>query len=286
MKLLVTGAHGFTGQHFVTRARACGHEVVALTANLNDVAALKAEVARIVPEAVVHLGGISFVGQAVVSAFYDVNVIGTLNLLEALVALPKPPRTVLLASSANVYGNCEQSPITEDQVPAPVNHYAMSKLAMEHLARTYQDRLPLFFVRPFNYTGPGQSPSFVIPKLIAHFSRHAPAVELGNLNVEREFNDVRFVCEVYLRLLEKAKPGEVYNVCSGNPVTLTAVLALLEQISSHQLQVNVNPAFVRDNEVHRLCGSPAKVIGVVGEIPVPILHETLCWMLEQAAADI
>lgn len=283
MRLLVTGANGFTGRHFVTSARACGHEVVAMQVNLNDRDALKQEVAQVAPEAVVHLAAISFVGHADASAFYDVNVIGTLNLLDALATLAQPPRSVLLASSANVYGNCEQSPITETQLPAPVNHYAMSKLAMEYMARTYLDRLPLFFVRPFNYTGPGQAESFVIPKLVAHFARRAEAVELGNLDVEREFNDVRFVCEAYLQLLEKAKPGEVYNVCTGNPVTLKSVLALLSQITGHQLQVKVNPAFVRNNEIHRLCGSPATLVGVVGEISLPSLQDTLRWMLEQTS---
>lgn len=283
MRLLVTGANGFTGRHFVTSARACGHEVVALQADLNDRDALKQEVAHVAPEAVVHLAAISFVGHAVASAFYDVNVIGTLNLLDALATLAQPPRSVLLASSANVYGNCEQSPITEAQLPAPVNHYAMSKLAMEYMARTYLDRLPLFLVRPFNYTGPGQAESFVIPKLVAHFARRAEAVELGNLDVEREFNDVRFVCGAYLQLLEKAKPGEVYNVCTGKPVTLKSVLALLSQIMGHQLQVKVNPAFVRNNEIHRLCGSPAKLHGVVGEISLPSLPDTLRWMLEHAS---
>lgn len=283
MKLLLTGSDGFTGRHFVASARACGHEIVALQANLNDRDALLQEVAQVAPEAVVHLAAISFVGHADASAFYDVNVIGTLNLLDALAALAQPPRSVLLASSANVYGNCEQSPITEAQPPAPVNHYAMSKLAMEFMARTYLDRLPLFFVRPFNYTGPGQAESFVIPKLVAHFARRAEAVELGNLDVEREFNDVRFVCEAYLQLLEKAKPGEVYNVCTGKPVTLKSVLALLSQITGHQLQVRVNPAFVRNNEIHRLCGSPAKLVGVVGEVTSPSLSDTLRWMLEAAA---
>src|SRR5690606_29793103 len=139
---------------------------------------------------------------------------------------PQRPRSVLLASSANVYGNTECSPIAETQPPAPVNHYAMSKLAMEHMARTYADRLPLFFTRPFNYTGPGQDASFVIPKLVTHFARRAPAVELGNLDVEREFNDVRFVCEAYLSLLQKAVPGEVYNICTGAPLTLRAVIDL------------------------------------------------------------
>lgn len=282
MKLLVTGADGFTGRHFVVAARDGGHDVVALQANLNDKAALLAEVAQVAPDAVVHLAAISFVGHADASAFYNVNVIGTLNLLDALVALPQSPRSVLLASSANVYGNCEQSPITEAQPPAPVNHYAASKLAMEHMARTYADRLPLFFVRPFNYTGPGQDPSFVIPKLVAHFARRADALELGNLDVEREFNDVRFVCAAYLQLLQKATPGEVVNICTGKPVTLKAVLALLSQITGHQLQVKVNPAFVRANEIHRLCGSPAKLVSVAGELESPALEDTLRWMLEAA----
>ena len=88
---------------------------------------------------------------------------GTINLLDALCALPICPSKVVLASSANVYGNCAVSPIKEDQPPAPVNHYAMSKLAMEHMARTFASRLPIVITRPFNYTGPGQRSNFLIP---------------------------------------------------------------------------------------------------------------------------
>ena len=286
MKLLVTGARGFTGRHFVASACVRGHEVHVLQANLHERDALRAEVAAAAPDAVVHLAAISFVGHADASAFYDVNVIGTLNLLDALAGLAQPPRRVLLASSANVYGNCEQSPITEAQPPAPVNHYAMSKLAMEFMAQNYLGRLPLFFVRPFNYVGPGQAGAFVIPKLVAHFTRRADTVELGNLDVEREFNDVRFVCEAYLRLLECAAPGEVYNVCTGNPVTLKSVLDLLSQITGHHLEVKVNPAFVRNDEIHRLCGSPAKLLGSVGQIALPTLRETLDNMLEHAALGV
>jgi len=279
LKLLITGAHGFTGQHFVKAARDYGYEVTELQADLKDCDAVRQQVAQAAPEAVVHLGAISFVGHADPGAFYNVNVIGTLNLLDALAALAQPPRNILLASSANVYGNCAQSPITEEQPPAPVNHYAMSKLAMEYMARTYLDRLPLFFVRPFNYTGPGQAESFIIPKLVAHFARRAEIVELGNIDVEREFNDVRFVSEAYLQLLEKSVPGEVYNICSGKPVTLKSVLELLGQITGHYLQIKVNPAFVRSNEIHRLCGSPAKLHGVVGDLALPALQDTLQWML-------
>jgi nucleoside-diphosphate-sugar epimerase len=282
LKLLVTGASGFTGKHFVKAAHDYGHEVIAFEADLRDCDAVKQQVLLAAPEAVVHLAGISFVGHADPCAFYHVNVIGTLNLLDALTALTQPPRGILLASSANVYGNCEQSPITEEQSPAPVNHYAMSKLAMEYMARTYLDRLPLFFARPFNYIGPGQRESFVTPKLVAHFVQRAESVDLGNLDVEREFNDVRFVCEAYLQLLDKAVPGEVYNICSGKPIALKSVFDLLSQITGHHMQIKLNPAFVRNNEINRLYGSTEKLYRLVGDIPLPPLQDTLHWMLRVA----
>jgi len=266
-------------------AQAAGHQVIPLTADLTDKTAVRYEIAVANPEVVVHLAAISFVGHADLRAFYDVNVIGTLNLLDALVNLPERPQRILLASSANVYGNTEQSPITEDQPPAPVNHYAMSKLAMEYMARTYQDRLPLFFVRPFNYTGPGQVESFLIPKLVTNFARKSPVVDLGNLDVAREFNDVAFVCEAYLRLLKDAVPGEVYNICTGTPVTLRTVIELLKQVTAHEIEVKVNPDFVRSNEIKILYGDPAKLVCAVGEIPLVSLQETLGSMLKHVVQE-
>ncbi len=280
MKILLTGAAGFTGLFFKSAAEAAGHQVVALQANLTDKAAVAAEVLQAAPDAVVHLAAISFVGHADDTAFYGVNVVGTMNLLSALAALPTKPRCVLLASSANIYGNCDASPITEEQPAAPVNHYAMSKLAMEHMALTYLDRLPIVITRPFNYTGPGQAPQFLIPKLVSHFARKAERIELGNLHVEREFNDVRMVCDAYLRLLDKGVAGEAYNVCSGQPYTLQHVIATLEQLTGHRMDVQVNPAFVRANEVHRLCGSTDKLLACTGPVVAYGLEDTFRWMLE------
>lgn len=286
MKILLSGADGFTGRPFAIAARAAGHDVVALKANLTDEAAVSQEVALVTPDAVVHLAAISFVGHADNSAFYTVNVVGTTNLLSALAALPQRPKRVLLASSANVYGNCEASPITETQAPAPVNHYAMSKLAMEHMALTYANRLNVIFTRPFNYTGPGQSPSFVIPKLVAHFASAAPSISLGNLAVEREFNDVEMVCNAYLALLNYGRPGEAYNVCSGQTYTLQQVIDMLSRITGHTMHVEVNPAFVRANELHRLCGSPAKLQSLLdahgAKLQHPPLEQTLQRMLAAA----
>ncbi len=285
MKILLTGAAGFTGLFFKSAAEAAGHQVVALQADLTDRAAVAAEVLQAAPDAVVHLAAISFVGHADDTAFYGVNVVGTMNLLAGLAALPVKPRKVLLASSANIYGNSDASPITESQPAAPVNHYAMSKLAMEHMAWTYLDRLPIVITRPFNYTGPGQAPQLLIPKLVSHFVRRAPAIELGNLHVEREFNDVRMVCDAYLALLGKGVAGEAYNVCSGQPYTLQHVIGLLSEITDHEMEVRVNPAFVRSNEVHRLCGSPDKLLACTGPLQVPTLEDTLRWMLAVSAED-
>jgi nucleoside-diphosphate-sugar epimerase len=283
LKILLTGAAGFTGLFFKVAAEAAGHHVVALQANLTNKAAVAAEVLAVAPEAVVHLAAISFVGHADDTAFYGVNVVGTTNLLAALAALPAKPNKVLLASSANIYGNCDASPITETQAPAPVNHYAMSKLAMEHMAWTYLDRLPIVITRPFNYTGPGQAPQFLIPKLVSHFASKAEQIELGNLHVEREFNDVRMVCGAYMALLAHGVPGEVYNVCSGQPFTLQHVIDTLVRLTAHTMEIKVNPSFVRANEIHRLCGSPDKLHNLykrnVDNLNLLTLDETLQWML-------
>lgn len=279
MDILLTGAEGFTGRHFTQQAEAEGHTVIPLKADLREPRALKQEIQALEFSHVVHLGAISFVGHGEALGFYDVNVLGTLHLLEALIETHKSPR-VLLASSANVYGNAIHSPILETQVLAPVNHYAMSKVAMELLARNYLDRLDLFFTRPFNYTGPGQDLSFLIPKLVHHFQTRQPLIELGNLDVEREFNDVRMVCTAYLRLLDHGERAETYNVCSGIGHSLRSVITELGELSGHTIEVQVNPAFVRPNEIKRLVGHPTKLLACVGPLTFPRLNETLAWMLE------
>jgi len=283
LKILLTGAQGFTGRHFARAAAAAGHEVAPLNANLLDVRALEMEVSNLQPEAVVHLAGISFVGHAYDRAFYDVNLFGTLNLLDALCRQDQSLNCVLLASSANIYGNCDASPIAESQPPSPVNHYAMSKLAMEYMARTRLPQLPIVVTRPFNYTGPGQGDSFLIPKLVNHFAQRATTIDLGNLDVEREFNDVRTLCDAYLRLLQRGVPGETYNVCSGIPYTLLHILDALKRLTGHRMDTRVNPAFVRPNEVHRLCGNPQKLVSTIGELALRDLDDTLSWMLADAS---
>jgi nucleoside-diphosphate-sugar epimerase len=281
LHILLTGAQGFTGLHFSRIAALAGHQVTPLKANLLDPIALMTEISIVRPDTVVHLAGISFVGHQDDHAFYDVNLFGTLNLIDALKRTADTLQCVLLASSATVYGNSPESPIAETQPPDPINHYAMSKLAMEHMARSHAGKLPLVFVRPFNYTGPNQLESFLIPKMVRHFLQRAPYIELGNLQVEREFNDVRMVCDTYLRLLQHGRPGETYNVCSGTTHSLGEVLKVLSRLTGHTMDVRVNPAFVRANEIHRLCGNPRKLESAIGPLTRWDLDETLAWVLSE-----
>lgn len=288
MRILLTGASGFTGRHFQQNATQAGHEVVPLHANLTDSASLQQEVRAAGPvDAVVHLAAISFVGHANDAEFYAVNTVGTTHLLASLAALPAAdrPGKVLVASSANVYGNCRQSPIAETQPPAPINHYGASKLAMEHMAKTFLDKLPVVITRAFNYTGPGQTASFLIPKLVEHFQRRAPVVELGNTQVEREFNDVQMPADVYLKLLGHGIPGEIYNVCSGRAYSLNSIIQFLTKMTGHTIEVKVNPKLIRVNEVHRLCGDPTKLHKCIGYVPQYGLQDCLKRMLETSTTQ-
>ena len=292
--LLVTGANGFTGRHLCAAARARGWTIMAFGAgrgagrdtvmcDLTDAESVNRAVAALAVDAVVHLAGQAFVAHGDADEIYRVNLFGTLNLLHALTTLRQPPRCTLLASSANVYGTPVVPRIDESICPAPVNHYACSKLAMEHMARTFADRLPLVIARPFNYTGRGQDEKFLIPKIVAHMRRRAPTIELGNINVSREFGDVRDVVEAYLDLIEcEAAIGQTVNVCNGQPVALREALDIAQKLSGHRIEVAVNPAFVRQNEVARLAGDRSRLAALTGRRPAYALEDTMSWMLEDS----
>lgn len=279
--MLVTGADGFTGRQLLPKAKTLGWEVVELTVNLTDAEAVRAQVLAVKPTSVVHLAAISAVTHSDIDALYRVNLFGTLNLLNALKALDRKPECVLLASSANVYGNTEGL-VSESSCPKPVNHYAMSKLAMEHMALTYLDYLPIVITRPFNYTGIGHDNRFVIPKIVEHFARHADVIELGNLTVEREYNDVRTVCDAYLKLIKNGRPGEIYNVSSGRPIALNAVLEMMVTITGYRPEIKVNPDFIRPNEIQCLLGNSTKLEQAVGALHWQELSDTLSWMIGAA----
>ena len=281
--ILITGARGFTGLYLKDAAQKSGLKVVELASNLNNEEALEKEVLAAKPDYVAHLAGISFVASKDHEAFYRVHALGTSNLLQALTKLEKAPKKVLLASSATVYGNSMNPLSVEDQALMPIDHYATSKVAMEEMAKTFFNRLPILIARPFNYTGPGQKGNFLIPKLVEHFANRKPFIELGNLNIEREFNDVNMICDAYLKLLDLGKANEIYNVCSGQARSLQFVLDTLKKITEHNIEIRVNPDFVRASEVHRMVGNPGKLNSLLAtnglSLQIPALEDTFQQML-------
>ncbi|MBL4606782.1 MAG: GDP-mannose 4,6-dehydratase [Pseudomonadales bacterium] len=284
MRILISGLHGFTGHYVKSALEKVGHDVVGLSSNITDYNALSSEVAQVKPEAVIHLAAVAFVGHGTANAFYEVNLIGTRNLLEALAINAPNVQSVLLASSANVYGNRSEGALSECATPYPANDYAVSKLAMENMAQLWMEKLPVFIVRPFNYTGIGQDIEFLIPKIVSHFLEKKPLIELGNLDVWREFNDVRFVAESYQQLLELNPRREIINICTGKTHSLREVIGLCQDITGHNIEISVNPDFVRANEVRVLKGDNTKLKSLVGDIPTFSLEKTLRWMLECESA--
>jgi nucleoside-diphosphate-sugar epimerase len=289
-RVLITGVNGFTGQYVADELQRVGYDVYGIgtvesdlpryfQVDLLDKIGLASVVREVQPTVVVHLAAITFVGHGEANDFYQVNVIGTLNLLESLSLNVKCLEAVLLASSANIYGNSTEGVLTENSPPDPANDYAVSKLAMEYMGKLWLDKLPLFFVRPFNYTGIGQSEDFLLPKIVAHFKRKEPFIELGNLDVWRDISDVRVVAEVYRRLIEVNPLGQVVNICSGDAHSIREIIELSEKISGHKMEVRLNSSFVRANEVKSLCGDVKRLHSLIGETKSHSLENTLRWML-------
>ena len=291
-RALVTGLRGFTGYYVEQELAAAGYRVFGtmmpgddigpdmLAVDLCDREAVAAMVEQVQPDVVVHLAGIAFVGHSDVEQIYRVNVVGTRNLLEALAAVGHKASSVLLASSANIYGNASVPVIDECVVPAPANDYAVSKLAMEYMARLWMDRLPITIARPFNYTGRGQAENFLLPKIVSHFRRNEKRIELGNLAIARDFSDVRMVARAYRRLMAVAPSGEAFNVCSGSSHSLANLIDMMSEIAGYHIDVHVNPAFVRANDVLTLSGSNSKLTAVIGQLDPTPLSETLRWMYQ------
>lgn len=278
-RALITGRFGFTGQHLAQFLEHRGWEVFGLdptedanygatpAIDINDTKSVIQRLTEVRPTHIVHLAALSHVVSDPLT-FFRVNLLGTESLMEAIASSGIQPAKILIASSANVYGNSYSSPIKEDEPLRPMNHYALSKAAMELLVHKWFDRLPIVVTRPFNYTGLGQSEAFVMPKIVHAFHRRDPIIRLGNLDVARDLSDIRFVCEAYLRLLKAESSGHTFNICSGSSIHLLRVLELLREISDHDPRIEVDQAFVRKDEIKELCGSPRRLFDAVGEISV------------------
>ena len=298
-RVLITGSQGFTGRYLAALLHQAGYCVLGTSprvppsgagapavAQLYEMDLTNAEQVRHVvsqaqPDYVVHLAASAFVGSGNAGAFYYTNVIGTRHLLEALAEGATQPRKVILASSANVYGNQHEGQLSEHATLNPANDYAVSKVAMEHMAWLWADKLPLLITRPFNYTGVGQEERYLVPKIVEHFRRRADTIELGNINVARDFSDVRAIVSAYQGLLENDAVNQVVNLCSGTSHTLQSIFNLCVEQTGHTPQIVVNPAFVRANDVKVLYGDNTRLMQLLpGWAPTP-MAETIAWMLKK-----
>jgi GDP-4-dehydro-6-deoxy-D-mannose reductase len=305
-RVLVTGASGFVGSHLVPRLRERGAEVFALgtdpaspsieahlaatfTADLRQPDPVRAAVASARPDAIVHLAALSSAGRSFAdpSATFAVNTIGTWNVLIAA-RDEAPAARVLVVSSGEVYGPQSEGARTSEDAPfRPVSPYALSKAAAEAIAETAARNWNLDVVRTrsFSHTGPGQSPTFVVPgwaDQIVRIERGElpPVLRVGNLQVTRDLSDVSDVVEAYLALLERGARGGVYNVCRGAGVRLDQVAAQMVGRATVPIRIEVDPERVRPSDVPWLVGDPSRIEADTGwRVRIP-LEDTLAAVLE------
>lgn len=293
MRILVTGASGFTGRALCAALHSAQQDVIGVTfsntpdtpwtnyaVDLRDATAVQALFEKTRPTAVVHLAARSFVDDDDLLGFYDHNVITATNLFEA--ARDHQVTRFIAASSANVYGvpAAEHLPLSESAPLAPVNHYGASKLAMEHIARTYNDDFALTITRPFNYTGVGQAAHFLVPKLAAHFAQKKAAIDLGNLDVARDYTSIDDVVRAYMMLLHcDAAAGQTVNICSSRVYSLLQLLDLFTQISGHTIEVRSQPHFVRRHDIPVLSGDYSQLQQLCGWEPQQSIPDLLKSML-------
>ena len=290
-KVLITGVNGFTGIHLEKYLLKNGYDVYGTVINeprsekyfrcdITKRNEIDAVLLLIKPDYVIHIAAISFVGESDASLIYDINVLGTQNLLQALVDVNIKPKKLIVASSATVYGNQGKEILDESMCPKPVNHYGISKLAMEHIVANYFKYFDIVITRPFNYTGIGQAEHFLIPKIVNHFRDQKKIIELGNLDVKREFNDIGYICDIYDHLLRSDIRSEVVNIASNRGIKLLDVIEMMNEIAGYKIKVEVNPAFVRKDEIQSLTGSTLKLESFIGCLVQKDFSETLKDMYE------
>ena len=287
MRALITGASGFAGSHLAEYLLSRGEEVTVIlrrsrAANLEPIASrLRFEYAdlrddqavlRVLresrPDRLYHLAALSSPKESLQNPelTYDVNFRGTLRLLSACRELELACR-VLYVSSAEVYGwgKTQALPLCENSPLRPVSPYAGSKAAAEMLALQFflGYGLPVIRVRPFHHTGPRQSENFVCSSFAqqvaeAELGLRSPLVSVGNLQVARDFSDVRDVVRGYYLVLEKGQPGEVYQLCSGRAIPIDTILQTLISLASKEIRVVVDESKMRTHDAPSLWGDPSK----------------------------
>jgi len=275
------GAQSFTGKYLYHALIQQGYDVDTSRVDITNYQQVESAVLSLKPDYIINLAAISFVPDGSNESIYGVNTFGPENILKACLKLTIPPQKIILASSANIYGQQQQESITEACIAKPINHYGCSKWAMEQIVHTYQDRLPILITRPFNYTGHGQDAKFLVPKIVQHFHERADKIELGNIDIWRDFSDVRWVADVYVALLEmESTITQPINLCSSQLTSIRDIIEHLTLLSGHHIEIEVNPEFVRSTDIARQMGCNNYLFECLPQLTPSIdFKHTLEWML-------
>ncbi len=312
MKVLITGIGGFAGSHLAdyiiknTKATVYGilrdmekddnlkqldGNVILSTCEISDFQSVFKVIKDTQPEIIFHVAGQAFVPSSFEHAAetFKTNVIGTINVFEAVKASEISPR-IIVVTSGEVYGETFGLPSlhTEQSIPQPVNPYAASKTSVDYVAQTYKkyEGLDIVIARPFNHTGPRQRPNFVCSSLAKQIvgikkSNSERVLRVGNIKARRDFTDVRDIARGYWMLSQiDNKNNFIFNLCSGKIYSIEEIIRLFEEITSEQFTLNVEPKRLRGYDIQLLAGNASAIehsIGWKAEIP---LKQTLTDLLD------
>jgi GDP-4-dehydro-6-deoxy-D-mannose reductase len=283
-RVLITGCGGFVGPYVSGVLSARGYEVwgVDVRENVEDPSlsayvscdlshreAVDALFREAAPQAILHLAAQSSAGKSLKEPFATLtrNLLPTLNILEYARTAGKAVR-ILAVGSGDVYGAVTpgELPLAETRPPSPANPYALSKAIQEQISAQYASvyGVDVVMTRSFNHTGPGQRDTFVLPSFARQIAEiraglREPRIGVGDLELKRDFTDVRDVAEAYAALVEKGSRGEVYNVCSGVSYDLRALLEKMCAMAGITPEIRVDAARVRPSEARELRGDPSKI---------------------------
>jgi GDP-4-dehydro-6-deoxy-D-mannose reductase len=287
--ILVTGASGFVGSKLcpILRQHYPGTRIEPARVDLRQADAIRAMVHDTKPDICIHLGAITTVqaAQESESDAWLVNLHGTLAVARAI-RDHAPDCTLLFASSAEAYGNSfrDGNALTESAALAPTNVYGVTKAAADlALGAMAEQGLRVVRLRPFNHTGPGQEPLFVVPAFARHVARIAaglqdPVVTVGNMEARRDFLDVRDVCTAYLaciRYRDELPPGTIFNLSSGQPRRIGDILNDLLALAEVNVAIRVDPALLRPTDLPITRGNADKARTMIGWQPAIPWQETL-----------
>lgn len=286
MRVLITGAAGFVAPYAARALRrlGVGVEVVGATReaavlpdfgatvglDVTDPRGVRAAIEAIRPTHVLHLAGVAAPQTASADPVtaWQINTLGTLALGRALLSL-SPDTIMLNAGSASAYGESANrvERLNEESSLAPIDEYGATKAAADlGLGALAKRGLRVVRLRPFNHVGAGQSVDYAIPAFAAQIAaiekgKREPVVEVGNLEAERDFCDVADIAEAYAIVAASGglmEPGQVYNLCSGQAVSVRSVLELLLSMSTTRIEVRQDPKRMRPSEIPRLVGDTTR----------------------------